>query len=344
MSLACTWSIDEHLIREIRKAATFAKRVDVSLDVKGVVWLEHINIVVGNRDMAEIFYFQGLGLTRDPAKDVGRTMWANIGNQQLHLVDAMAAEEDSEEGKTFNGYIGLALPDLVALRKRLASVKEALKTTQFEVVEQPDFVVVRCPWGNLFCIFSSNTASKDSESETPRPLKVRRTKMADAHAVDQGMAVRGQPGIRFLHVACSHARKVGSFYKELFDCCVYPGGDNYCAVCVGPSVHLILDSRNHHVDMTADRILQGRGIHICVYICEFKKVYEALQKKGLIWTNPRFASLDTCDSFEEAAAGRQFRFRSVCDLDTGDELLELEHEMRSIRHLQYMKDLYYVSK
>ena len=39
----------------------------------GVQWLEHINLVVGDRNLVESFYFQGLGLTRDPAKAYGQS-------------------------------------------------------------------------------------------------------------------------------------------------------------------------------------------------------------------------------------------------------------------------------
>ena len=53
----------------------------------------------------------------------------------------------------------------------------------------------------------------------------------------------------------------------------------------------------------------------------------------------RFAALDTCDSWEEAVAGRQFRIKDVVDPTSGAKLLELEHETRSVRHFQYMKDV-----
>jgi hypothetical protein len=45
----------------------------------GLVHLEHINLVVGDRRHSETFYFGGLGLTRDPNKSHGTTVWANCG-------------------------------------------------------------------------------------------------------------------------------------------------------------------------------------------------------------------------------------------------------------------------
>ena len=63
--------------------------------------------------------------------------------------------------------------------------------------------------------------------------------------------------------------------------------------------------------------------------------------RRLIWTNPRFAHLDTCDTWDEAVAGRQFRFKDLVDPASGVKLLELEHETRSVRHFQFYKDVAY---
>jgi len=60
-----------------------------------------------------------------------------------------------------------------------------------------------------------------------------------------------------------------------------------------------------------------------------------------VWTNPRFAKLDSCDTYEEARASRQFRFRHVVDVESGEVLLELEHETRALRHEQYRKMVHY---
>ena len=66
-----------------------------------------------------------------------------------------------------------------------------------------------------------------------------------------------------------------------------------------------------------------------------------MRARGLVWTNPRFTRLDTCDTYEEASAGRQYRWRHVSDLATGAPLLELEHETRSLRHFQAFKRVNY---
>eukprot|EP00962_Isochrysis_galbana_P051239 scaffold22616_cov143-Isochrysis_galbana.AAC.2 len=71
------------------------------------------------------------------------------------------------------------------------------------------------------------------------------------------------------------------------------------------------------------------------------RVYERLQSRNLVWTNPRFARLDTCGSWDEVRACRQFRFRHVVDPETKERIVELEHETRSLRHFQFGKHVHY---
>ena len=50
-----------------------------SLDLSGIVWLEHLNLVVGSMSLAEKFYVDFLGLT--PDKDNAKHF--NLGQQQV---------------------------------------------------------------------------------------------------------------------------------------------------------------------------------------------------------------------------------------------------------------------
>ena len=70
----------------------------------------------------------------------------------------------------------------------------------------------------------------------------------------------------------------------------------------------------------------------------------SINEKDLIWTNPRFTRLDSCDTWEEAFSSRTLRFKDVVDLETGEKLMELEHETRPLRHGQYLKVPYYVPR
>jgi len=136
-----------------------------------------------------------------------------------------------------------------------------------------------------------------------------------------------------------------------------PAATAAVAVCVGPCVHFLFTSRTETAGdaaaatAAAARLAEGaaraRGVHACIYIPRFKSVYEALQARGgAVWSNPRFAkTLDSCDTFEDACACRQFRFKSLnFPKFPHAELFELEHETRSLMHNQFLKHVAYEPK
>lgn len=61
----------------LRNAVVEAAEHDISqtLDLKGILWTEHINLVVGSKSLAEYFYLNFLGLTRD----AGKSFHVNLG-------------------------------------------------------------------------------------------------------------------------------------------------------------------------------------------------------------------------------------------------------------------------
>jgi hypothetical protein len=72
--------------------------------------------------------------------------------------------------------------------------------------------------------------------------------------------------------------------------------------------------------------------HLAMYIEDFTGTYERFQAHPHVshWDNPRIK--DYADTLEKALARQQFRFNSIVDLKSGEVLLELEHEIRSIEH------------
>ena len=61
-----------------------------------------------------------------------------------------------------------------------------------------------------------------------------------------------------------------------------------------------------------------------------------------MWTNPRFEYLDSCDTKQEALECRQFRFKRFAP--EGQAFFELEHEVRSVHHLQFAKPVEYTPR
>lgn len=155
-----------------------------SHDVGNVVWFEHVNLNVPRQSIAQEFYCEGLGLTRDPhARVSGRgTIWINVGASQIHLPLVAEKRKEEEECKEkgggsgsgsgdgggggaaaaaaqrAHGRIWLRVPDLKSLMARLDKVEKGglLSDTDFAYKHSPDAaaaaVFVRGPYGNQFVV------------------------------------------------------------------------------------------------------------------------------------------------------------------------------------------------
>src|SRR5213083_2333106 len=125
-----------------REATMAGKKFDRGgQDVGNILALEHVNVRIPDQVVATLFYVVGLGLTRDPYLMVGvDNMWANAGQQQFHLPTARP--------QVLRGCVGLVVPDLEALKTRLASVADKLAGTRFGYAVENKHVSVTCPWGN----------------------------------------------------------------------------------------------------------------------------------------------------------------------------------------------------
>eukprot|EP00565_Helicotheca_tamesis_P008437 CAMPEP_0185724462 /NCGR_PEP_ID=MMETSP1171-20130828/936_1 /TAXON_ID=374046 /ORGANISM="Helicotheca tamensis, Strain CCMP826" /LENGTH=345 /DNA_ID=CAMNT_0028392315 /DNA_START=121 /DNA_END=1158 /DNA_ORIENTATION=- len=331
----------------LRTLAKKAARLDETknLDLVGISWLEHINLVVGTQPQAEAFYEDFLGFSRDPSAK----FHVNLGQQQFHLA---AAKEGETTPQRITGSIGLVVPDLDSVRERMEQSSKSLQGTLFEVLEdrmdEEGSLTISCPCGNtlhLYCAKRDNEALQPSAS-TPQ-------KMVNLHAPggsysSNRMAVRGQPGIRFVEIACpvGSTPAIMKFYEEMLGCTVSQLSENEengqtIAISVGPGIHLLYSESS---TVTPEDSSAMEGVHICIYVPQFKSLYDKLDENKLIFTNPRFVHLDTCDTWEEAMASRTLRFKDIIDLDTGDKILELEHETRPMKHGQFMKVPFYVPK
>ena len=110
-------------------------------DVGNIVALEHVNVTVPDQRLATIFYIMGMGFTRDPYMQIGdENMWANVGRQQFHL--------PTRAPQVLRGHVGVVVPDLGALQKRLAGVRQKLAETRFAFEDRGDHVAATSPWGN----------------------------------------------------------------------------------------------------------------------------------------------------------------------------------------------------
>jgi hypothetical protein len=213
-------------------------------DVGNVVLLEHVNVQIPDQALATLFYVVGLGLTRDPYLNVGlNNMWVNAGEQQFHL--------PTRSPQVIDGHIGLVLPDLGALEKRLSTIKDGLKNTRFTWRKDGEMIIATCPWGNAYRCYESGASFGDMGT-----------------------------GIAYVEfaVAPGTARAIVKFYERIL------GASGALEDESGsPTGRVRLGRRQFLVFREVDRPLRPYdGHHIAVYVSNFSRPYGLLNERGLI--------------------------------------------------------------
>jgi hypothetical protein len=213
-------------------------------DVGNIVKLEHVNVTIPDQSLATLFYVLGLGCTRDPYMMVELdNMWINIGRNQMHL--------PTGEPQRLRGAIGLVVPDLEQLKRRLERVRPMLAGTAFGFVERGDFVEATCPWGNRF--------------------------RCQAPAAEFSETQLAMPYVEF-DVPLTSAERITRFYREIMGApaeLVARGGAPAAAVLVGAGQRLYFRE-------TAAPIAPYDGHHIQIYISDFSGPYQRLVERRLI--------------------------------------------------------------
>jgi hypothetical protein len=213
-------------------------------DVGNIVLLEHVNVQIPDQSLATLFYVVGLGFTRDPYLNVGlNNMWVNAGDQQFHL--------PTRSPQVIDGHVGLVVPDLGALEKRLAAVQEGLGKTQFAWRGSGDAISATSPWGNEYRCYEPGEAFGD-------------------------MGV-GIPYVEFF-VPPGAARAIVNFYDRFLGApgaLKSDGGDMIGRIRLGR--HQFLNFRE-----TKRSLKPYDGHHIAVYVSNFSRPYAMLKERGLI--------------------------------------------------------------
>ncbi len=208
-------------------------------DVGNVLMLEHVNLTVPDQGIAALFYVTGLGFTRDPYIDFGTfNMWVNLGEQQFHLPKSQA--------QRFRGHIGVVVPDLEDLKKRLAFIAKPMADTAFAWDEKDDHIELTCPWGNTIRAYAPG---KFPNMDLGMPY------------VDMQVPPDTTPGI-------------ARFYDRVLGCAA-SATDGVCRVKMGYNQELIFTE-------TDEPIADYDGHHLAVYIADFSAPHTYLKELGLI--------------------------------------------------------------
>ena len=220
--------------------ARFNRRAE---DVGNVLNMEHINLTVPDQQLAALFYVTGLGFTRDPYMDFGTfNMWVNVGEQQFHL--------PQREAQRWRGHIGVVVPSLDDLKRRLKFVQKPLAGTNFAWEARDDGVRLACPWGN------------DIRAWGPQRFPGCRLGIPYAETPVPPGAAEG----------------IAAFYRQVFHtpAAVLDSSEGKCAeVSMGCGQRLVYAE-------TSDDIPAYDGHHIAIYVADFGSPHEFLNERGLI--------------------------------------------------------------
>ncbi len=208
-------------------------------DVGNIVMLEHVNLTVPDQGIAALFYVTGLGFTRDPYIDFGTlNMWINLGEQQFHLPKA--------DAQVLRGHVGVVVPDLEDLTKRLKFIAKPMAGTAFSWEERDDHIALTCPWGNQIRAYPAGSF----------PL------------MDLGM-----PYVE-IQVAPDTSVGIARFYQEIMGCSA-TASDGVARVKMGYNQEMRFRE-------TDTQIADYDGHHIAIYVSDFSGPHGLLNERGLI--------------------------------------------------------------
>jgi hypothetical protein len=224
--------------------ATATPTTGPSPEVGSVVHWEHVNLRVTDHRLATLYFVEGLGLTRDPLRNVTtRNMWVNVGTQQFHLPIG--------EPTPLPGEVGLVVPDLEAVERQLEEVTPVLKETAFVVERTERGLRTRSPWGHHIHV----QARSHETGRFPQALAY--------------MEFWVPPGT---------AEAIGAFYEEVLQCPVAQrplDGDPAAWVTVGS--HQTFRFR----ERPGAGIVPHTN-HVAVYVTRYQAIYASLERLGAL--------------------------------------------------------------
>jgi hypothetical protein len=213
-------------------------------DLGNSIHLEHVNVMIPDQRLAQLFYGAGLGLTRDPYLMVmDDNMWMNVGRSQFHLPTGPA--------QVVRGKTGVVIQGREALLNRLATVKPKLAETRFSFTEGNDYVEAICPWGN-------------------------RIRLHEPDAARFGRIALGIPYVEF-DVPVGAAKAIARFYEQMIGTPaeVVNGDGTTAKVTVGKNQYLLF----REIDQPMPEYDEH---HVQIYVCNFSGPHKRLGEHGLV--------------------------------------------------------------
>jgi hypothetical protein len=311
-----------------------------TIDCSTLTLLEHVNLNVPHQADVLPFYWGILGCGMDPRKAANlksdaekKTLWANCGASQFHLPYGVTAQR-------IPGTIGLRYDSLDKLKARLLETPPTTGSTySYEIVERNGQEVIHLTdcHGNVFHCRAGGSRV-DATLRQPIIAPTETEEWGDA-AVQYGRDESDCRGIDYVEFKCpvGTAAKIAIFYESIFDATssVVQDGDTDIAIVAFGNVDETGKSDQSLLFRETDEVLPPYdGHHIAMYVGKSEADYEQAFKNAasvdVVWVNPRFD--DKADTLQGAREWKQFRFKDILDMETGEKIFELEHEMRSVEH------------
>ena len=304
------------------------------VDRSTLTLLEHVNLNVPNHSYIIDFYFGLLGCGVDPRRAANlmrgtNTVWANCGASQFHL-------PHGETPQVIPGVIGLKYDSLEELKQRLNShdYKECYESST-ELADGGIQIVDK--YGNVFVCREKQTPTMTTMKQ---PLVSKQdTNEFGTVATKYGCDETECRGIDYVEIKCPQntADKIALFYDSVLDATTFVVEHNNSKVAIiafgnvdengRPSQSLLFRE-------TSEVIPRYDGHHLAMYVgtnaADFEQAFKNANTVGIVWVNPRFS--DNVMSLDGAREWKQFRFKNIVEMETGETILELEHEIRSIEH------------
>lgn len=209
--------------------------------------------------------------------------------------------------------------------ERLAGCREKLEGSKFTVLEKDGALHVTDPWGSQFRLVQGG--ERDSRGQQDGGLS-------------EGF---GMSDLTLYCPANSNMGGIERFYEQILGAVVVERNQEQCVVATGPQQTLTF--RQHpagktvvqHEDLRDDKVETPEGFptfesnygpHVSIYVADLPKAYRAADAFGLIYVNPRFKR--RAYTLEEAVDQCIFRCLNIVDPDSGELILKLEHEVRSV--------------
>ena len=248
--------------------------------MQGIVSMEHVNVTMPDQGLAALFYVSAMGFTRDPYVDFDDwNMWINVGREQFHTPKG--------DPQVFRGEIGIRVPCLEDLERRLSRLSQRFEGSRFSSVKSESAIRVTCPWGNRLACHEARAGEYPMGIESIG-IQVPETSMAA--------------------IAHTYESLLGTQVRRK---------EKRIEVPAGPDQTLVFEASD-------EPPLPYDGHHLAIYIDNFEQAFSRFESEDLI---------------NAQMPPHEFRFVDFRGAGSKEAVWQLEHEVRSLNHPMFGRDL-----